>query len=244
MSERINNIFTSIADVYDFWGHLFSFGIDGIWRGMVAEEAIDTAVIDDYEYKVLDVATGTGSIAIDISRKAKKAKKNFKIVGVDFNPNMIKIADDKIKKKRIKNICFKIEDAMDIGEPGCAYDVVTAGFLLRNVDDIEVFADELKRILTKNGKFIILEMGKPENKLLNILFKSYFIFIRLIGSFIDKQAYDWLTYSILAFDRKKMLSILNEKGFENIKIKNLPFHIGFLITGLKSQNQINQIKSK
>ena len=231
MSDKINNIFSSIADVYDFWGHLFSFGVDGIWRKMAAEEAIS----DIDGYKILDVATGTGSIAIDIARKAERAKKRVEIVGVDFNPDMIKIAEDKIKKKKIKNICFKIEDAMDMGEPGCTYDVVTAGFLLRNVDDTEVFAEELRRILKKNGKFILLEMGKPQNKLLNIFFKSYFFIIRLVGSLIDEKAYDWLTYSILAFDRKKMMDILKEKGFKNLKIKNLPFNIGFLITGIKGR---------
>ncbi len=231
MSDKINNIFSSIADVYDFWGHLFSFGVDGIWRKMAAEEAIS----DIDGYKILDVATGTGSIAIDIARKAERAKKRVEIVGVDFNPDMIKIAEDKIKKKKIKNICFKIEDAMDLGEPGCAYDVVTAGFLLRNVDDTEVFAEELRRILKKNGKFILLEMGRPQNKLLNIFFKSYFFIIRLVGSLIDEKAYDWLTYSILAFDRKKMMDILKEKGFKNLKIKNLPFNIGFLITGIKGR---------
>ena len=229
MSDKINNIFSSIADVYDFWGHLFSFGVDGIWRKMAAEEAISGIG----GYKILDVATGTGSIAIDIARKAERAKKRVEIVGVDFNPDMIKIAEDKIKKKKIKNICFKIEDAMDLGEPGCAYDVVTAGFLLRNVDDTEVFAEELRRILKKNGKFILLEMGRPQNKLLNIFFKSYFFIIRLVGSLIDEKAYDWLTYSILAFDRKKMMDILKEKEFKDLKIKNLPFNIGFLITGIK-----------
>ena len=229
MSDKINNIFSSIADVYDFWGHLFSFGVDGIWRKMAAEEAIS----DIGGYKILDVATGTGSIAIDIARKAERAKKRVEIVGVDFNPDMIKIAEDKIKKKKIKNICFKIEDAMNLGEPGCAYDVVTAGFLLRNVDDTEVFAEELRRILKKNGKFILLEMGRPQNKLLNIFFKSYFFIIRLVGSLIDEKAYDWLTYSILAFDRKKMMDILKEKEFKDLKIKNLPFNIGFLITGIK-----------
>ncbi len=146
---------------------------------------------------------------------------------------MIKIAEDKIKKKKINNICFKIEDAMDLVEPGCAYDVVTVGFLLRNVDDIEIFSDELKRILKKGGKFIILEMGKPENKFLKVFFRLYFILIRLIGSLIDKKAYEWLTYSILAFDRKKIIGMLDEKGFKNLKVKNLPFHIGFLITGIK-----------
>ncbi len=229
MSDKINNIFSSIADVYDFWGHLFSFGVDGIWRKMAAEEAIS----DIGGYKILDVATGTGSIAIDIARKAERAKKRVEIVGVDFNPDMIKIAEDKIKKKKIKNICFKIEDAMDLGEPGCAYDVVTAGFLLRNVDDTEVFAEELRRILKKKGKFILLEMGRPQNKLLSIFFKSYFFIIRLVGSLIDEKAYDWLTYSILGFDRKKMMDILKEKGFKDLKIKNLPFNIGFLITGIK-----------
>ncbi len=234
MSEKINNIFTSIAEVYDFWGHVFSFGIDGLWRLEVAKEAVSSDNDNLVDYKILDVATGTGSIAIEISRKAKAKNKRVEIVGVDFNADMVNIAESKIKKKKINNICFKIEDAMDLVEPGCAYDLVTAGFLLRNVDDVETFSDELRRVLKKGGKFIILEMGRPENNFFNIFFKIYFIFIRLIGSLIDKKAYEWLTYSILAFDRKKMLTILGEKGFKGLKIKNLPLHIGFIITGIKS----------
>ena len=235
MSEKINNIFTSIAEVYDFWGHVFSFGIDGLWRLEVAKEAVSSDNGNLGDYRILDVATGTGSIAIDISRKAKAANKHVEIVGIDFNADMVNIAENKIKKKKINNICFKVEDAMDLVEPGCAYDVVTAGFLLRNVDDVETFSDELRRVLKKGGKFIILEMGRPENNFFNIFFKIYFIFIRLIGSFIDKKAYEWLTYSILAFDRKKMLKILGEKRFKDLKIKNLPFHIGFIITGIKTK---------
>jgi demethylmenaquinone methyltransferase/2-methoxy-6-polyprenyl-1,4-benzoquinol methylase len=235
MSDKINDIFSSIAGVYDFWGHLFSFGIDGIWRKMAAVEAVSAAAAGGGSdgYKILDVATGTGSIAIDISRRAKKEKKSVRIVGVDFNPDMIKLAEDKITKKKIKNICFKVEDAMNLNEPGCEYDAVSAGFLLRNIDDTRVFADELKRILKKNGKFILLEMGKPQNSFLNIFFKTYFLIIRLVGSLIDEKAYDWLTYSIMAFDRQKMADVLNKKGFKDIKVKNLPFHIGFLITGIK-----------
>ncbi len=227
MSEKINDIFSSIAYVYDFMGHFFTLGIDGIWRKMAAEEAI----ADNNAYRILDIATGTGSIAIDISIKAKRAKKRVEIIAVDFNPDMLKIAENKIKKKKINNISFKTEDAMNLDEPGCAYDVVTAGFLLRNIDDAEIFAEEVKRILKKNGKFILLEMGKPQDGLLAAFFKLYFLFIRLIGSLINKNAYRWLTYSILSFDRNKMVDILSGKGFKDLKIKNLPLHIGFLITG-------------
>lgn len=229
MSENIDRIFSSIAGVYDVMGHVFSFGIDGIWRNMAAEEAM----VEQDEYRILDVATGTGSIAIDIACKARRERKKVQITGVDYNRDMLKIAEGKVKKKKIENIMFKAEDAMDLEEPGCFYDVVTAGFLLRNVDDIEVFADELKRILKKNGKFILLEMGRPQNGIFGYIFKLYFYVIRLAGSLIDKSAYSWLTYSILAFDRGKMLNILKYKGFKDIKIKNLPFHIGFLVTGFK-----------
>ena len=229
MSKKIFDIFSSIAGVYDVMGHLFSFGIDGLWREMAAREAL----IEKNSYKILDVATGTGSIAIDIAKKAKKAKKQVEITAVDFNEDMLRIAEKKIDKRKINNICVKTGDAMKLDEPDCYYDVVTAGFLLRNVDDTKVFAEELKRILKKTGKFILLGMGKPQNKLLNMFFKIYFSIIRLAGSLIDKRAYRWLTYSIMAFDRDKMLNILKDKGFKDLKIKNLPFHIAFIITGIK-----------
>ncbi len=229
ISERILGIFSSIAGVYDFMGHLFSLGIDGVWRKMAAEEALT----EKESYKILDVATGTGSIAIDIARKAKKAKKQVEIIAVDFNKDMLRVAKEKIEKAKINNICVKMEDAMKLDEPDCCYDVVTAGFLLRNINDTKVFAEELMRILKKNGEFILLEMGRPQNKLLRTFFRIYFSLIRAIGSLIDKGAYRWLTYSIMAFDRNKMLGILSDRGFKDLKIKNLPFHVGFMITGIK-----------
>ncbi len=229
MSENINGIFSSIANVYDLMGHLFSLGIDGIWRKIVAGEAM----VEKTDYRILDVATGTGSIAIDIAEKAKRVKKQVEIVAVDFNKDMLNIAENKIKRKKIANIRVKIEDAMKLDEPCCSYDVVTAGFLLRNIDDTKVFAEELMRILKKGGKFILLEMGKPQNKISKIFFEIYFFIIRFIGSIINKNAYNWLTYSIMAFDRNEMLNILTDKGFRDLKIKNLPFHVGFVITGIK-----------
>ena len=75
MSKKISNIFSSIAGVYDVMGHLFSFGIDGLWRKMTAIEAL----IEKNSYKILDVATGTGSIAIDIAKRQKGQKNRSKL---------------------------------------------------------------------------------------------------------------------------------------------------------------------
>ena len=234
MSKIIEEIFSDIADKYDIMGHIFSFGVDGIWRKIAANEAI----IESSEYAVLDVATGTGSLVLDIAEKACKYNKSVCITGVDFNKDMLKIAkkkidakiDHKAKYSDIK-INLKLDDAMKLEKSGSSYDVVTAGFLLRNVDDAIVFVHGLKKVLKSGGKFILLEMGKTDDKFLDFLYGTYFAVIRLAGSLINKKAYWWLTRSIMKFSREKMIDILKDNGFEDIKIKNLPFKIGFMITG-------------
>ncbi len=234
MSKMVDDIFSDIAGKYDLIGHIFSFGVDGIWRKIAAAEAI----IESAEYSVLDVATGTGSLVLDIAEKACKYNKSICITGVDLNRDMLKIAKNKIdtkidRKKKYSNIKIdlKLEDAMRLEEPAGSYDVVTAGFLLRNVDDAVVFVKELKKVLKSGGKFILLEMGKTDSKFLDFLYGLYFAVIRLAGSLINKDAYRWLTRSIMKFSRDKMIEILQDNGFENIKIKNLPFQICFIITG-------------
>lgn len=230
MSELINDIFSNIANKYDFMGHFLSLGVDGLWRKMAAKEAL----MEEHSYNLLDVATGTGSLAIDIAEKAEKNNKKINITAIDINKDMLGIAQKKIMKLNLGHkIKVKLEDAMKLDEPNCYYDVVTAGFLLRNVDDTHIFVAELKRILKTGGKFILLEMGKAENKLTSIIFRIYFIFIRAVGLFIDRKAYWWLTHSIMLFKRKKMVEILQDNGFKEIKIQNLPFGIGFIITGFK-----------
>ncbi len=226
----IYEIFSSIAEKYDLMGHVFSLGIDGIWRNIASKEAI----LDKPSYNLLDAATGTGSLAIEIAKKSEKEHKNIKITGIDINKDMLDIARRKIKSRSLNNVIdIKTEDAMKLDEPPDYYDVVTAGFLLRNVDDTMAFSSEMERILKKGGKFILLEMGRIDFWPADLFFKLYSPVIRFVGSFIDKRAYRWLTSSIMTFDRYKMAGILREYSFKDIKIKNLPFCIGFIITGEK-----------
>ncbi len=207
------------------FNHLFSLGIDIGWR----KEAAKEAMIDKSEFKVLDLATGTGDLALAINKQAKRQDKKVYIVGTDFNKPMLNHA--KQKSKGISNMRFAIGDALDIKYPDSSFDVITTAFSLRNFDNLGTFSKEMKRVLKKGGKFVLLDMARPENN--QVFTIGYFKVISFVGSSVNPGAYRWLTSSIWAFDKQKMVSMLKKHGFKDIKLRNLRSGIAFIITGRK-----------
>jgi demethylmenaquinone methyltransferase / 2-methoxy-6-polyprenyl-1,4-benzoquinol methylase len=228
MSERIHNIFTNIAGHYDVMNHLFSLGVDLTWRRRASELAIEGRK----RIRVLDLATGTADIAIEISKLAAKEGKSVSVVASDFNRNMLKFGREKVERSGLKNIKVEFGDAMSIKYPKGSFDVVTTAFSLRNFDDIGRFADEAKRVLKPGGTVIALDMGRPKNSFWLAFSKVYFVVMRAVGTLIDKESYDWLTYSVMRFDRDRAAGIIG-KRFKEVEIVRLKSDIAFIIVGRK-----------
>lgn len=229
MSERINRIFSKVSNDYDRMNHILSFGADISWRNSAVNEILDSG----RRGKVLDIGTGTADLAIAISKSAKNRDIPLEIEGIDFNEAMLKIGKRKLRDLKIYNVKIKLGNALSLKYPDNYFDIVTSGFTLRNLDDLEVFTGETYRVLKRGGKIVLLEMAKPDSALEMAFFEFYSRYMRALGSFVDSETYNWLVYSIKRFDKNRLVSLLRSAGFKGVKIRNLVSGIAFLVTGTK-----------
>ncbi|MGA3020478.1 MAG: ubiquinone/menaquinone biosynthesis methyltransferase [Candidatus Micrarchaeales archaeon] len=228
MSKKIRRMFSRISPEYDFMNHLLSMGIDRKWRNEAANEAI----ISKKAYRLLDAATGTGDFAIEISKLASHNTKDVRIEGMDFVPEMVAKAKSKTKLLGIDTINFKVGDVTRSGYRNESFNVVTSAFSLRNLDDLAYFLTEMRRVLKKRGKIVLLEMARPDNEIQRLFFSVYSHFIKLAGMFVDKEAYSWLVSSIEEFDKNELVREMKVVGFRNIRIRTL-FPVAFIAVGEK-----------
>ena len=156
----IKNIFESISNEYDFMNDLMTFKNHSKWKEEIVEISIDSS-----PKKILDIATGTGDIAIKFSRI-----KGSIIEAVDVSKNMLKIAHNKIEKLNIHNINFKICEAENLVFEDNQFDIISIGYGVRNFTNLEKGLSESFRVLKKNGKLIILETSIPENPIFKLLY--------------------------------------------------------------------------
>jgi demethylmenaquinone methyltransferase / 2-methoxy-6-polyprenyl-1,4-benzoquinol methylase len=228
MSEEINSMFSSIHKNYDFMNTTLSLGVDKIWRKRTAKETI----IPQKNYKILDIACGTGELAIAIQKLAQENQKEIQLTGVDFNKDMLGIAKKKVQKLNLK-IKFETGDALKLKFPNGSFEVVTSGFALRDFDDLGKFVKETYRVLKPKGRLVLIDMSKPDKGLMKYLFKIYFNIMLLEGRLVNKQAYSFLVSSIKKFDKNKLLKLLEKQGYKDIKITEMPFNAAFLVSANK-----------
>jgi demethylmenaquinone methyltransferase/2-methoxy-6-polyprenyl-1,4-benzoquinol methylase len=221
-------MFSDIHKNYDLMNHVLSLGVDVAWRRKAAEES----VIDKTDYRILDLASGTGDLAIAMGRACSSHGVRTKILGIDFNDDMLKIAKRKIKNKGL-NITFEHGDALNLRFPKDSFEIVASAFGLRNFDSLERFAKEAHRVLKKSGKLILMDMAAPDHGLMRKFFWLYSKVIILEGALIDREAYSFLVNSIKRFDKNKFVKILENQGFKDIKLASMPSGMAFLVTARK-----------
>lgn len=213
---QVRNMFNSISKEYDFLNKIMTFGNDAVWR-----KKIYTIAKGSSPETILDIATGTADIALELSNI-----KNVKIIGIDISEKMLKIGDKKISKR---NLSSRIElqrgDAENIDYPENYFDVVTIGFGVRNFENLSTGLKETYRVLKKTGKLIILETSVPNNIILKLFYKILSrTFIPTVGYLLskDRVAYSYLQESAEKFPcGKKFLSILKQVGFKNARLQVL-----------------------
>ncbi len=227
MSKKIQKIFTDVAKRYDRVNKTSSLGLIVNWRKRGAAESL----ISKNEYTILDIATGTGELALEIMRTAEKNGKKVKMTAMDLNENMLEVARGKFGNGN--QIRIERGDAMNLRYPDNTFDVVTSAFALRNVDSLERFSSEARRVLKKSGKFIFMEMARPDTAAERALLRAYWIAVSGIGILSDRKAYDWLVESIDTFDKRAFVVTLKNAGFRNIRSRNLLSGAAFMVTGNK-----------
>jgi demethylmenaquinone methyltransferase/2-methoxy-6-polyprenyl-1,4-benzoquinol methylase len=226
--EQVAKMFDAIASRYDFLNHFLSLGIDIVWRKIAVQE------ISKVNPKIiLDIATGTGDLAIEASRLNPT-----KVVGVDISNNMLDVGRDKMIKKSLdKLIDMQYGDSENLSFEDNTFDAVTAGFGVRNFENLDKGLSEMCRVMKINGKLAILEPAEPTIFPFKQFYGLYFkIILPFLGKLFskDSSAYTYLPESVAAFpSRNAFIKELEKAGFKEPKFKPLTFGIAALYTATK-----------
>jgi len=227
--EKIQQMFGTIAPRYDLLNRMLSFGIDRRWR----KKAVQLLKYRDGA-RILDVATGTGDVALEIARTTPSS---VKITGADFCKEMVDLGRIKVAQSPYAGrIDFTVAPCEDLPFPNETFDSITIAFGIRNVVDRKLGLAEMWRVLRPGGRMIILEFSTPRSQLFRQIY--YFYFRRLlpvIGGLISKyNAYKYLPDSVLEFpSHEEFAAMIEEAGFRSVHIKELTFGIASIYVGDK-----------
>lgn len=227
--EKIQQMFGAIAPRYDFLNRLLSFGIDRHWR----KKAVRLLKYREGS-RVLDVATGTGDVALEIARRTPPS---VRITGADFCQEMVELGKVKVAESAYADrIDFKVAPCEDLPFADNTFDSITIAFGIRNVVDRKLGLAEMWRVLRPGGRMIILEFSTPRSQLFKQIY--YFYFRRLlpvVGGFFSRyNAYKYLPDSVLEFPSHEEFSqMMSEAGFRNIHLHELTLGIATIYAGEK-----------
>jgi demethylmenaquinone methyltransferase/2-methoxy-6-polyprenyl-1,4-benzoquinol methylase len=231
-SNGVQKMFSDIAPRYDFLNALLSCRRDRYWR----KEAVNELSLESGG-SCLDIATGTGDIALEIARRKKL--KNLMISGMDFSLNMLNLASKKIRAKELQNvISLQAGSAEDLAFRENSFNGVVTAFGVRNFSDMDKGLLEMNRVLKANGKLVILEFSFPTNIILKLGYRLYFdCILPLIGRFVSghSDAYQYLSRSVSTFpERNDFVCIIKNAGFKDVKYRDLTFGIVSIYSGIKN----------
>lgn len=226
----VQNIFSSIAHNYDRLNTLLSLNVDQLWR----KKAIKLGDIQK-NHQVLDLCCGTGKM---IELECKAVGPTTRVVGLDFNKEMLQVGYKKLRQSLNKDRFRLIQgNAMALPFENNTFDCVTIAFGLRNVPDKRKALSEMYRVLKPGGKVICLELSKAEVPVLRTL---YYLYFNLVLPFIgylgtrDKTAYTYLRDSVNGFMTKDQLKHeFRHIGFENSGFKSLTCGVASIHYGVK-----------
>jgi demethylmenaquinone methyltransferase/2-methoxy-6-polyprenyl-1,4-benzoquinol methylase len=226
--QQIAKMFDAISNEYDGLNRVISFGIDIKWRNKVVQ-----IVADAQPKNILDIATGTGDLAINLTRTNAS-----QIIGLDISEGMLDVGRQKILKKELhETIDMVVGDSENLPFDDNAFDAITVAFGVRNFENLEIGLAEILRVLKPGGIVVVLETSVPTK----FPFKQgYYLHTRvvlpLIGKLFsnDKSAYSYLSESASKFPYGTAFNnILNKTGFINTKALPQTFGVATIYTATK-----------
>jgi demethylmenaquinone methyltransferase/2-methoxy-6-polyprenyl-1,4-benzoquinol methylase len=228
-AERVRGIFSAIAEEYDLFNQLASLGIDRGWR----RELVRSCALGA-DSEVLDLASGTGDVALAIARQAAPRR----VLATDFTPEMLDVARRKAQAYDGRTeLAFEWADAQDLPFDDESFDVVTIAFGVRNLPDRPANFREVLRTLKPGGRYVILEFSTPAFAPWRGVYHVYLRqVIPAIGGVLtgDRAGFVYLNDSIRAFPRQDALAAeLRAAGFSAITWKDLSGGIVAIHTAVK-----------
>ncbi len=206
--EQVTQMFDTISGNYDSLNRVISFGIDKKWRKRVVK-----LVKQKKPNSVLDIATGTGDLAISLVESGAK-----KIVGLDLSPGMLEVGKKKVRDKQLEStIEMVVGDSEKLPFENDSFDAITVAFGVRNFENLEKGLSEIYRVLKPKGVFVVLETSVPTRFPFKQGYHLYCRFVLpLIGKIFSKDgsAYGYLSESASVFPHgQDFNNILGKIGF-------------------------------
>jgi len=226
--QQIAQMFDTISNEYDDLNRVISFGIDIKWRNKVVQ-----IVAEKNPENILDIATGTGDLAINLTRT-----KATQIIGLDISEGMLEVGRKKILKKQLhKTIDMVVGDSENLPFDADTFDAITVAFGVRNFENLEIGLAEILRVLKPGGIFVVLETSVPTK----FPFKQGYylhnkIVLPLVGKLFskDKVAYSYLSESASKFPYGNAFNnILDKTGFTSSKAYPQTFGVATIYTATK-----------
>ncbi|MEG2079122.1 demethylmenaquinone methyltransferase / 2-methoxy-6-polyprenyl-1,4-benzoquinol methylase [Chryseobacterium piscicola] len=225
--SQVEDMFDNIAPKYDLLNHVLSMKIDVLWRNTLVNW-----MKKDAPYEVLDVATGTGDLAIAVEKGTQA-----KVVGLDLSQQMLNVGVIKIKKLKLDGkISMQKGDAENLPFEDNRFDAVSVAFGVRNFENLNKGLSELRRVVKENKSIYILEFSKVEGFLAPFYMFYFKNILPAIGRLVskDNRAYTYLPDSVNAFPfGEKMKQILLNTGFKKVEYKKLSLGIATIYKATK-----------
>ena len=228
--EQIAQMFDSISGNYDGLNRVISFGIDVKWRNKVLQ------LVSEKEPKtVLDIATGTGDLALLMTKTTAE-----KIIGLDISAGMLEVGKKKIAEAKLSDkIEMILADSEAMPFEDNSFDAITVAFGVRNFENLDKGLTEIYRVLKPGGVFVILETSNPTKTPFRQGYDIYTKYLLpLIGKMFskDKAAYGYLSESATTFPFGEALNnILRKNGFIEVRAEAQTFGVATIYCASKKQ---------
>jgi demethylmenaquinone methyltransferase/2-methoxy-6-polyprenyl-1,4-benzoquinol methylase len=229
--SQVKRMFETIAFSYDLQNSFLSLRRDGYWRRALAEslEATGKALI-------LDVATGTAEVAIQICKQRPEAR----VIGVDFSPKMLAVGLKKVQFRGLSHrIHLSLADARKLPVTSESVDAVTIAFGIRNIQERRLTLAEFRRVLKPGGQLLIMEFDLPDDPVLGSLYRFYFDYVMpFAGNWLSRTnyAYSYLAESVHNFPAESgFLEEIGSVGFTRLGVRKLSYGIAKIFMGIKAE---------
>jgi demethylmenaquinone methyltransferase/2-methoxy-6-polyprenyl-1,4-benzoquinol methylase len=220
-------MFDAIAHRYDLLNRVLSGGVDRRWR----RKTVAALRLGDGPARVLDVATGTADLAIEIARRHPATE----VVGVDPSAQMLEVGRRKLADRTLdRRVALHLGDAQALEHPDGAFDAATIAFGIRNVPDRARGLAELRRVVRPGGRVAVLELSEPRRGLIAPLARFHVrVLVPRIGALLSgRREYRYLQTSIAAFPpAEEFAAMMEAAGLQMEEVRPLTFGVCHLYVG-------------